>query len=80
MTAGSDGPDGIDGGRVGAWLEANVAGASGPFRYERIAGGLRRSEIVGLAPADAHVAAAEHYLRLEAFKSDQVQELRLLEE
>jgi aminoglycoside phosphotransferase (APT) family kinase protein len=31
--------EGIDGERVGAWLEANVAGATGPFRYERIAGG-----------------------------------------
>ena len=39
MAAGSDVPDGIDGERVGAWLETNVAGASGPFSYERIAGG-----------------------------------------
>jgi len=31
--------EGIDGDRVGAWLEANVADAAGPFRYERIAGG-----------------------------------------
>lgn len=31
--------EGIDGDRVGAWLEANVAGAVGPFGYERIAGG-----------------------------------------
>jgi glutamate formiminotransferase len=38
------------------------------------------SEIVGLAPADALVAAAEHYLRLETFRSEQVLELRLLEE
>jgi glutamate formiminotransferase len=38
------------------------------------------SEIVGLAPADALVAAAEHYLRLENFRSEQVLELRLLEE
>ncbi|MCB0875376.1 MAG: phosphotransferase family protein [Solirubrobacterales bacterium] len=32
-------PEGIDGERVGGWLEANVAGAIGPFTYERIAGG-----------------------------------------
>ncbi len=39
MTAASESPEGIDGERVGAWLEANVAGAGGPFSYERIAGG-----------------------------------------
>jgi len=33
-----------------------------------------------LAPADALLAAAEHYLRLEKFSGDQVLELRLLEE
>lgn len=38
------------------------------------------SEIVGLAPADALFAAAEHYLRLEKFSVDQVLEMRLLEE
>ena len=38
------------------------------------------SEIVGLAPAEALLAAAEHYLRLERFSTDQVLELRLLEE
>jgi glutamate formiminotransferase / 5-formyltetrahydrofolate cyclo-ligase len=38
------------------------------------------SEIVGLAPADALVMAAEHYLRLERFSPDQVLETRLLEE
>lgn len=38
------------------------------------------SEIVGLAPADALLAAAEHYLRLEKFSPDQVLETRLLEE
>jgi glutamate formiminotransferase len=38
------------------------------------------SEIVGLAPADALVMAAEHYLRLEKFSLDQVLETRLLEE
>jgi aminoglycoside phosphotransferase (APT) family kinase protein len=31
--------EGIDAERVGAWLEDNVAGARGPFTYERIAGG-----------------------------------------
>ncbi len=39
MAEESGNPEGIDGERVGAWLEANVAGASGPFTYERIAGG-----------------------------------------
>ncbi|HEX9303351.1 MAG TPA: glutamate formimidoyltransferase [Thermoanaerobaculia bacterium] len=38
------------------------------------------SEIVGLAPAEALLAAAEHYLRLEKFSAQQVLELRLLEE
>ena len=38
------------------------------------------SEIVGLTPADALFAAAEHYLRLEGFSSGQVLEMRLLEE
>ncbi len=38
------------------------------------------SEIVGLAPAEALVMAADHYLRLESFSLDQVLELRLLEE
>jgi glutamate formiminotransferase len=38
------------------------------------------SEIVGLAPADALFAAAEHYLRLERFSADQVLETKLLEE
>lgn len=31
--------EGIDAARVGSWIEANVAGAEGPFEYERIAGG-----------------------------------------
>ena len=31
--------EGIDGPRVTAWLEENVAGATGPFRFELIAGG-----------------------------------------
>lgn len=38
------------------------------------------SEIVGLCPAEALFLAAEHYLRLEKFSSEQVLELRLLEE
>ncbi len=37
------------------------------------------SEIVGLTPADALFAAAEHYLRLEKFTPDQVLETKLLE-
>jgi glutamate formiminotransferase / 5-formyltetrahydrofolate cyclo-ligase len=38
------------------------------------------SEIVGLTPAEALFLAAEHYLRLENFTSDQVLEMKLLEE
>jgi len=38
------------------------------------------SEIVGLAPAEALLMTADHYLRLENFSADQVLELRLLEE
>jgi glutamate formiminotransferase len=38
------------------------------------------SEIVGLTPSDALFMAANHYLRLEKFSSDQVLEMRLLEE
>ena len=38
------------------------------------------SEIVGLCPAEALFLAAEHSLRLERFSSEQVLELRLLEE
>jgi glutamate formiminotransferase / 5-formyltetrahydrofolate cyclo-ligase len=38
------------------------------------------SEIVGLTPAEALFMAAEHYLRLEKFSSDQVLEMKLLEE
>jgi glutamate formiminotransferase / 5-formyltetrahydrofolate cyclo-ligase len=38
------------------------------------------SEIVGLTPADALFAVAEHYLRLEKFTPDQVLETKLLEE
>ena len=38
------------------------------------------SEIVGLSPADALFAAAEHYLRLEKFSAAQVLETKLLEE
>ncbi len=39
MNGQDEAPEGIDGERVGAWLEANVAGAQGPFSYVRIAGG-----------------------------------------
>jgi glutamate formiminotransferase len=38
------------------------------------------SEIVGLTPAEALYAAAEHYLRLERFSAEQVLETKLLEE
>jgi glutamate formiminotransferase len=38
------------------------------------------SEIVGLAPADALYAAAEHYLGLEGFSPEQVLETKLLED
>jgi glutamate formiminotransferase / 5-formyltetrahydrofolate cyclo-ligase len=38
------------------------------------------SEIVGLSPAEALFAAAEHYLRLERFSAEQVLETKLLEE
>jgi len=38
------------------------------------------SEIVGLSPADALFAAAEHYLRLEGFSAEQVLETKLLED
>jgi glutamate formiminotransferase len=38
------------------------------------------SEIVGLAPAEALHAAAEHYLRLEGFSAEQVLETKLLED
>lgn len=38
------------------------------------------SEIVGLTPADALYAAAEHYLRLEGFSAEQVLETKLLGE
>jgi aminoglycoside phosphotransferase (APT) family kinase protein len=39
VAAESENPEGIDAARVGAWLEANVEGAQGPFTYDRIAGG-----------------------------------------
>lgn len=38
------------------------------------------SEIVGMTPADALFAAAEHYLRLEKFSPEQVLETKLLEQ
>lgn len=47
---------------------------------ERYGVSIVGSEIVGLAPADALFMAADHYLRLKNFSSDQVLEMRLLEE
>ncbi len=32
-------PEGVDAPAVGAWLESNIDGATGPFAYELIAGG-----------------------------------------
>jgi glutamate formiminotransferase / 5-formyltetrahydrofolate cyclo-ligase len=47
---------------------------------ERFGVPIMGSEIVGLTPAEALYMAAEHYLRLENFSSDQVLETKLLEE
>jgi glutamate formiminotransferase len=47
---------------------------------ERYGVAIVGSEIVGLAPAEALLMAAEHTLRLENFSAGQVLELRLLEE
>jgi glutamate formiminotransferase / 5-formyltetrahydrofolate cyclo-ligase len=47
---------------------------------ERYGVAIVGSEIVGLAPADALYAAAEHYLRLERFTPEQVLETKLLQE
>ena len=44
---------------------------------ERYGVNVLESEIVGLVPAAAMVAAAEYYLQLEGFKHDQVLETRL---
>ncbi len=41
---------------------------------------IAESEIVGLVPGDALLDAAEHYLQIKDFSSDQVIENRLLEE
>jgi glutamate formiminotransferase / 5-formyltetrahydrofolate cyclo-ligase len=41
---------------------------------------ILESEIVGLTPAEALYAAAEHYLKLEGFSAEQVLETKLLEE
>lgn len=41
---------------------------------------IAESEIVGLVPADALLDAAEHYLQIKDFSSDQVIENRLLED
>ncbi|MFW6071176.1 MAG: glutamate formimidoyltransferase, partial [Candidatus Bipolaricaulota bacterium] len=42
--------------------------------------GIKESEIVGLVPQEALIDAAEHYLMLKDFSSDQVIENRLLED
>jgi len=49
MTEASEAPEGIDGAKVGAWLEANVAGASGPFTYalETLTGNLPSGALSG---------------------------------
>lgn len=47
---------------------------------ERFGVPIVSSEIVGLTPAEALYMAAEHYLKLESFTSDQVLETKLLEE
>jgi glutamate formiminotransferase len=47
---------------------------------ERYGVSIVGSEIVGLTPAEALFAAAEHYLRIEGFRPEQVLEMRLLEE
>ncbi|MFN2386069.1 MAG: glutamate formiminotransferase, partial [Thermoanaerobaculia bacterium] len=47
---------------------------------ERYGVAIVGSEIVGLTPAEALFAAAEHYLRIEGFRAEQVLEMRLLEE
>jgi glutamate formiminotransferase len=40
---------------------------------------ITHSEIVGMAPAEALIEAAKHYLRMHDFRLDQALELRLLE-
>ena len=41
--------------------------------------GIRESEVIGLIPSAALVAAAEHYLQLERFSAEQILENRLRE-
>ncbi|MEN9792477.1 MAG: hypothetical protein RL330_555, partial [Actinomycetota bacterium] len=69
-------PRGIDPERVGAWIDANVEGARGPYRYELIAGGrsnltftvtdsvgrrmVLRRPPLGHVLASAHDMAREH--------------------
>ena len=50
---------GIDIGPVTAWLEANVAGARGPFEFEVIAGGHSNLtfKVTGAASAPESVSA-----------------------
>lgn len=47
---------------------------------DRFGVNIAESEIVGLVPADALMNAAEHYLQINDFSSDQVIENRLLED
>jgi glutamate formiminotransferase len=44
---------------------------------ERYGVNVLESEIVGLVPSAAIVAAAEYYLQLDGFKADQVLETKL---
>jgi len=76
MAAEPDNPEGIDALRVGAWLEANLPAANGPFTYERIAGGRSnltysvtdsaghrwalRRPPLGIALGSAHDMGREH--------------------
>jgi aminoglycoside phosphotransferase (APT) family kinase protein len=62
--------EGIDDGKVGAWLEANIVGAEGPFRFELIAGGRSnltfkvtgadRQQYVLRRPPISHVLPTAH--------------------
>ncbi|NBU37839.1 MAG: phosphotransferase family protein, partial [Actinobacteria bacterium] len=66
---------GIDEARVGAWLDANVEGATGPYGYELIAGGrsnltFRVTDANGMRmvlrrPPLGHVLATAHDMARE---------------
>lgn len=66
---------GIDEARVGAWLDGNVAGASGPYSYELIAGGRSNitfkvtdsngRQMVLRRPPLGHVLATAHDMARE---------------